>query len=92
MRPDRLVGISISFYFNENFLFFLRSRPVAVMEATTAFETEMKLISLDDKACTLRDGSKVTCTTINSCLMYKGVNLPQYIGMRPNIHKIWSSY
>lgn len=92
MRPDRLVGIRSVFISTKTFCFFLRSRPVAVMEATTAFETETKLISLDDKACTLRDGSKVTCTTINSCLMYKGVNLPQYIGMRPNIHKIWSSY
>lgn len=51
------------------------------MEATTAFETETKLISLDDKTCTVTDGSQVTCTGINSCLKYNGVNLPQFIGM-----------
>lgn len=38
------------------------------------------LISLDDKRCALRDGKKVTCTVINSCLKYNGVNLPMNIG------------
>lgn len=49
------------------------------MEATTVFETESKLISLDDKSCTVRD-IKVTCTGITSCLKYNGINLPQSIG------------
>lgn len=51
------------------------------MEATTAFESESKVISLDDKSCTTRGGSNVTCTGVNSCLKYNGVNLPQFIGM-----------
>lgn len=69
-----------SFRLVADLTFSLRSRPVAVMEATTAFETETKLISLDDKICTVTDGSQVTCTGINSCLKYNGVNLPQFIG------------
>lgn len=60
-----------------------RSRPVAVVEATTTFDPESKLVSLDDKRCALRDGKKVTCTVINSCLKYNGVNLPIGIGKPP---------
>lgn len=62
-------------------VFFCRSRPVAVVEATTTFDSETKLVSLDDKRCALRDGSKVVCTVINSCLKYNGINLPPQIGM-----------
>lgn len=51
------------------------------MEATTTFETETKLIALDDKRCVVgRPQKNVTCTVINSCLRYKGVNLPTFVG------------
>ncbi|XP_037039254.1 integrin alpha-PS2 isoform X2 [Bradysia coprophila] len=72
--PDMVVGA-----YDSNKVVIFKSRPVAVMEATTAFETETKLISLDDKGCRIRSGSNVTCTGINSCLKYSGVNLPQFI-------------
>lgn len=50
------------------------------MQATTLFEADNKLISLDDRNCTLvKDGKQVTCTSINSCLRYNGVNLPATI-------------
>lgn len=61
---------------------FIRSRPVAVVEASTTFDIESKLVSLDDKKCTtIRDRKQVTCTSINSCLKYNGINLPATIGM-----------
>lgn len=50
------------------------------MEATTNFQSETKYISLDDKKCTHRQGKQVTCTSINSCLKYSGINLPPTIG------------
>lgn len=57
-----------------------RSRPVAVLEATTIFESENKLISLDNQSCQLvKDRKKVPCTTVTSCLKYNGLNLPQTI-------------
>lgn len=50
------------------------------MEASTLFETDSKLISLDEKNCTVgRDQKRVTCTNINSCLKYDGINLPPTI-------------
>ena len=50
------------------------------MEASSIFEADNKLISLDDKNCTLlKDGKQVTCTSIRSCLSYNGINLPATI-------------
>lgn len=50
------------------------------MEAYTVFGSENKLISLDNKNCTLpRSRNKVTCTTLSSCLKYNGRNLPATI-------------
>jgi integrin alpha 8 len=75
MYPDMVVGA-----YNSNKVIVFKSRPVAVMEATTTFESETKLISLDDKNCTLsRDRKQVTCTSINSCMKYRGQNLPATI-------------
>lgn len=61
--------------------YFSRSRAVAVVEASTTFEADSKLISLDDKKCTtIRDRKQVACTTVSSCLKYNGINLPAQIG------------
>lgn len=50
------------------------------MEASTVFGSDNKLISLDNKNCTLlKAGKKVTCTKITSCLKYNGSNLPASI-------------
>lgn len=49
------------------------------MEASTVFASENKLISLDNKTCTLASGKKVSCTKITSCLKYNGNNLPTSI-------------
>lgn len=50
------------------------------MEATTSFEADNKLVSLDNKNCTAgRDRKAVTCTTLVSCLKYNGINLPTSI-------------
>ncbi|XP_065075351.1 integrin alpha-PS2 isoform X2 [Ochlerotatus camptorhynchus] len=69
--PDMVVGA----YDSDKALVF-KSRPVAVMEASTLFETENKLISLEDHNCTLRDRKQVPCTVVNSCMKYNGINVP----------------
>lgn len=51
-----------------------------MMEASTTFEADNKLISLDNKNCSVgRDKKQVTCTTVVSCLKYNGINLPTSI-------------
>ena len=51
------------------------------MEASALFESETKLISLDERNCQVgRDQKEVTCTTVKSCLTYNGINLPPTIG------------
>ncbi|XP_019559694.3 integrin alpha-PS2 isoform X1 [Aedes albopictus] len=69
--PDMVVGA----YDSDKALVF-KSRPVAVMEASALFETENKLISLEDRNCTLRDRKQVPCTVVNSCMKYNGINVP----------------
>lgn len=75
-----LFATSSLYHLFSNLLF--RSRPVVNMTiAETTFETDNKLVSLDDKRCTLpSDGRQVTCTKVNSCLAYNGINLPTFIG------------
>lgn len=76
LYPDLVVGA-----YESNKAIVFKSRPVAVMEATTSFQSDTKYISLDDKKCTtLKQGKQVTCTSINSCLKYSGINLPPTIG------------
>lgn len=76
LYPDLAVGAYAS---DQAFVF--RSRPVAVVDATTIFANPSKLINLDDKTCTtVRDGKRVTCTDVTSCWKYNGVNLPNALG------------
>lgn len=74
--PDLVVGA----YESSSAIVF-KSRTVAVMEASSIFESENKLISLENKNCTLygRDKKQVACTTITSCLKYNGRNVPPSI-------------
>uniref|UniRef100_A0A182N036 Uncharacterized protein n=1 Tax=Anopheles dirus TaxID=7168 RepID=A0A182N036_9DIPT len=70
--PDMVVGA----YETDKALVF-KARPVAAMEASTLFETESKLIALDDRNCTVvRTQKRVACTVVNSCLKYNGINVP----------------
>ncbi|KAL7028917.1 hypothetical protein ACKWTF_006042 [Chironomus riparius] len=74
--PDLVVGA----YESSSAIVF-KSRTVAVVEASSIFESENKLISLDNKNCTLsgRDKRQVACTAITSCLSFNGKNVPAII-------------
>ena len=65
--PDLVVGA----YESATAIFF-RSRPVIKMDSYVSFDLESKLISLDDRNCTLSDGSRVTCLPLRACFKYSG--------------------
>ncbi|XP_029042602.2 integrin alpha-PS2 isoform X1 [Osmia bicornis bicornis] len=65
--PDLVVGA----YDSATAVFF-RSRPVIKMDSFVSFGLESKLISLDDRNCTLSDGSRVTCLPLRACFRYSG--------------------
>lgn len=47
--------------------------------ADVKFMGESKLISLDDRSCTLTNGTKVACAHLKFCLSYDGINVDQQI-------------
>lgn len=57
-----------------------RSRPVVKMTGQVAFSIDSKQISLEQKNCTLRDGTRVPCVPLNAYLKYGGVNVDDSIG------------
>lgn len=57
-----------------------RSRPVVKMTGQVAFSLDSKQISLEQKNCTLRDGTRVPCVPLNAYLKYGGVNVDDAIG------------
>ncbi|KAL5276429.1 ITGAV family protein [Megaselia abdita] len=69
--PDMAVGA-----YDSDSVFVFKSRPVAIIDASTQFTSASKLISLDEKRCTRRFGKLVPCTDVESCIRYDGKNLP----------------
>lgn len=51
---------------------FSRSRPVIKMDSYVTFDSESKLISLDNRNCTLSDSTRVTCFPLRACFKYSG--------------------
>lgn len=51
---------------------FFRSRPVIKMDSYVSFDSESKLISLDNRNCTLSDETRVTCLPLKACFKYSG--------------------
>uniref|UniRef100_A0A8D8Y4C3 Integrin alpha-PS2 n=1 Tax=Cacopsylla melanoneura TaxID=428564 RepID=A0A8D8Y4C3_9HEMI len=68
--PDLVIGA-----YESDTAFFLRSRPVVKVKSTLSFSSESKQIILEEKNCTLKDASKVTCMTLTACLEYNGVGV-----------------
>ncbi|XP_055684232.1 integrin alpha-PS2 isoform X1 [Lutzomyia longipalpis] len=72
--PDLVVGA-----YEASKAIVFKSRPVVVLHANVGFETDNKLVSLEERNCTLANRNKVTCAIINSCLRYDGINVPPTI-------------
>ncbi|XP_034951928.1 integrin alpha-PS2 isoform X2 [Chelonus insularis] len=68
--PDMVVGS-----YESGTAMFFRSRPVIKMvpqDTFVEFGSSSKLISLDDKECTLSDTTRVTCLPLKACFKYTG--------------------
>ncbi|XP_024874292.1 integrin alpha-PS2 isoform X1 [Temnothorax curvispinosus] len=65
--PDLVVGA-----YESGAAMFFRSRPVIKMDSYVVFDSESKLISLDDRNCTLSDNTRVTCFPLRACFRYSG--------------------
>lgn len=79
--PDLLVGAYAS-----DRAVFLKARPVVNVTASLSLAKES--ISLEDKDCSLADGSRVPCLTIKLCLKYEGIGVENQLGLCPNIYFI----
>ncbi|RWS11316.1 Integrin alpha-PS2-like protein, partial [Dinothrombium tinctorium] len=66
--PDLLVGAYAS-----DRAIHLKARPIVHVDAS--FELTPKNIGLDQKACSLQDGTKVACISANVCFNYSGINV-----------------
>ncbi|KAL0113860.1 hypothetical protein PUN28_011297 [Cardiocondyla obscurior] len=65
--PDLVVGA-----YESGTAMFFRSRPVIKMDSYVVFDSESKLISLDNRNCTLSDSTRVTCLPLRACFKYTG--------------------
>ncbi|XP_025263370.1 integrin alpha-PS2 isoform X2 [Camponotus floridanus] len=65
--PDLVVGA-----YESGAAMFFRSRPVIKMDSYVTFDSESKLISLDNRNCTLSDNTRVTCLPLRACFRYSG--------------------
>ncbi|XP_044753643.1 integrin alpha-PS2 isoform X2 [Coccinella septempunctata] len=74
--PDFAVGSYLS-----DKAFFFRSRPVVRVEAFVRFLTPGKQIDIKDESCTLSNGKKVACTSIDFCVKYSGKGIPASINL-----------
>lgn len=62
---------------------YARSRPVVRVKSKLSFSTAInKQVNLDEKGCTLRDLTPVTCLPLSLCLEYDGVGADDVIGKR----------
>lgn len=58
-----------------------RSKPVVRVKSKLSFpHTANKQINLDEKGCTLRDRTAVTCTQLAICMEYDGVGADDVVG------------
>ncbi|CAG7835819.1 unnamed protein product [Allacma fusca] len=77
--PDLLVGA-----YDSDYVAYLKSKPVVRVNAKLTFsahdqqagggvDLNSKQINLEEKSCTLRDNTKVTCLPLNLCMEYDGI-------------------
>jgi len=71
--PDLLVGSYAS-----DRAIFLKARPVVNMTASLTLAKDS--VSLDDKDCSLTDGSRVPCVNITLCFQYDGIGVENELG------------
>lgn len=68
--PDLIIGA-----YESDTAFFMKSRPVAQMTTSIYFKSENKQIALERRDCTTKDGTKVPCLFLSTCLQYTGIGV-----------------
>lgn len=71
--PDLLIGA-----YESDSAIFLKSRPIVLVDASLKIEPEN--INLEEKGCSLRDGSLVSCMVVSFCMEYTGINVNPDLG------------
>ncbi|ODM94960.1 Integrin alpha-PS2 [Orchesella cincta] len=73
--PDLIVGA-----YESDVVAYFRSKPVVRVKSKLSFpQIANKQINLDEKECTLRDRTSVTCTQLSICMEYDGVGADDVI-------------
>lgn len=54
---------------------YFRARPVVKMQSSLQFISESKQISLEDRTCSLKDTTEVSCLQLSTCLEYSGIGV-----------------
>ena len=75
--PDLLVGA----YESGNAVY-LKSAPVVHLESEVRFLVPSKQVDLNNKQCTIKDGTRVPCVDVEVTLEYDGVGVPETIGKK----------
>lgn len=57
-----------------------RARPVVKMIASVTFSAEQKQVILEERNCTLKDYSRVSCLSLSACLEYQGIGVDDRLG------------
>ncbi|CAL4172392.1 unnamed protein product, partial [Meganyctiphanes norvegica] len=70
--PDLLVGAYVS---NRALVF--RTRPVVNVTAQIRWKSESGAVDLEERPCSLQDGTAVPCVPLHYCLQYSGINVPK---------------
>lgn len=65
-----------------------RARPVVKMTASVTFSAEQKQVILEERNCTLKDYTRVSCLSLSACLEYEGIGVNDSLGKSYFIHPL----
>ncbi|XP_067127479.1 integrin alpha-PS2-like isoform X1 [Centruroides vittatus] len=71
--PDLLIGA-----YESDSVLYLRSRPIVSVDASLKIDPEN--INLEEKRCSLKDRSLVSCMVVSFCLEFTGINVNPNLG------------
>ncbi|XP_052821061.1 integrin alpha-8-like isoform X1 [Mya arenaria] len=79
--PDLMIGA-----YNSNRAALVRSRPVVRVTPTISVDPENITLSSENEICVINNGAtKVQCITVNVCILFNGVGVPDQMDFQMNI-------
>lgn len=76
--PDLIIGA-----YESDTAYLMKSRPVAQMTTSVYFKSDNKQISLESRECTTKDGTRVPCLFLSTCLQYTGLGVDDQLSKCP---------